>query len=439
MNEDHKIVIRDESVTEPFTDADHGEHTKRLHDDDTDNRGTYSEADAEATGDTASANPPRKSPSSGAAHHSGQRKRPASASHRSAYDEGVPARRKSSGKKKRRRRKRRKETATIVTVNIVILITIIVIAVVSMVRLGIWNAGIKIDTSDTENSTAFDTESMDSIVALDATNTDVERVNDDDELNILCVGNAPFADDYGEDDNLANIIQLKTGATNVYNAAIADSYMSVTADSYSSDEPMDGYSFYSIAQIIALGDTSRADSAAADLGEVPKDTQAAIDLLTSIDYDKIDVLCIDYDASDYLIQRNPYSDENLTDIKTFSGALYAGIQLIKEYHPDIRIIVMSPTYADYINADGERESSSRIDNVSWSLFVYTTHEMNSCLENSVSYLDNLYGTIYEEIADQYLEDHLHLNVAGRELMADRFIYALNRFQDYELTDSYSTK
>ena len=45
----------------------------------------------------------------------------------------------------------------------------------------------------------------------------------------------------------------------------------------------------------------------------------------------------------------------------------------------------------------------------------------------VTFVDNLYGTVTEDNAQDYLIDHLHLNVAGRKKVAERFVYALNYF------------
>lgn len=46
----------------------------------------------------------------------------------------------------------------------------------------------------------------------------------------------------------------------------------------------------------------------------------------------------------------------------------------------------------------------------------------------VTFVDNLYGTVTEDNAQDYLIDHLHLNVAGRKKVAERFVYALNYFE-----------
>ena len=61
------------------------------------------------------------------------------------------------------------------------------------------------------------------------------------------------------------------------------------------------------------------------------------------------------------------------------------------------------------------------------LSVYSIMEWNTCASRSVTFVDNLYGTITEDNAKQYLTDYIHLNQKGREKIAERFLYALNYF------------
>lgn len=344
---------------------------------------------------------------------------------------------KNTGSKKNtsHRKKRRKKFH--LSVPIVLLIIILILLAISAIKLLIWNKGEKVDTSDNATSTEFDTESMDSIVPLDSTDPNAVLSNDDDELNILFLGNAPLSDDADSSDSMVNIIKSETGA-NVYNCSIADSYMSNLNETYSKDYPMDAFSFYDLTSLFTTGNTDAYNMAVNDMDSVPEDATAAVDTLQSIDYDKLDVICIDYDALDYLAQRTPYNDDDSSKVTTYAGALEAGIQLIQNAYPNVRIIVMSPTYADYVDSDGNYVSSSASDTAEYSLYIYVIHEEDTCYNNDVSFVDNFYGTIYEEISDQYLTDNLHLNVAGRQLMADRFIYALNRFGDYDFSAYEST-
>ena len=41
------------------------------------------------------------------------------------------------------------------------------------------------------------------------------------------------------------------------------------------------------------------------------------------------------------------------------------------------------------------------------------------------------STIHEDNAREYLSDHIHLNVEGRKKVAERFVYALNYFDDMQ--------
>ena len=65
------------------------------------------------------------------------------------------------------------------------------------------------------------------------------------------------------------------------------------------------------------------------------------------------------------------------------------------------------------------------------LSTYVIKECYSANIHSVSFMDNLYGSITEDNADEYLVDNLHLNVKGRKLIAKRFEYFLNYYsKDY---------
>jgi hypothetical protein len=122
--------------------------------------------------------------------------------------------------------------------------------------------------------------------------------------------------------------------------------------------------------------------------------------------------------------------ENPTDIAYFTGNLEASIELIKEIYPHIRIIVMSPTYAYALNPDGDYVSSDMYCYLEdYKLSTYALMVERSTSMQGVSFVDNIYGTINENNADQYLLDHINLNVAGRQKLAERFVYALQYYDE----------
>lgn len=254
-------------------------------------------------------------------------------------------------------------------------------------------------------------------------------INDDGVTNILVFGNHPFSDDRDSKDSLANIIAEKADAT-VYNCAVSGSFLSCQAPFFATDlNPMDAYSFYWLVTLAVNGANAHyyPDALAALGDEAPPDATEVYDTLTSLDLNTIDVVIVMYDASDYFLWRNVYNDENPTDITCFGGNLEAGIELLQTHYPNIRIIVMSPTYA-FVDVDGEYVSSESFHvHNDYTLSSYLGKEAEAAFMRSVTFVDNLYGSITEDNAKEYLRDNLHLNVEGRKVVADHFIYALNYF------------
>lgn len=265
---------------------------------------------------------------------------------------------------------------------------------------------------------------------LPALDKDHNTITDkDDTTTIVCFGNAPFADDRDSKDNLANLIAQKTGAT-VYNCSISGSYLAAqnfTLDA--SKQPMDAYNFYWLTQVAVKGPTSeRYKNANKILGDAaPPEGVWVYETLYNLDFNEVDVIAIMYDASDYLAGHEMYNDYNHTDIQQFTGNLEAGVELLQSNYPHLRFIVMSPTYAFAVDEEGKYVSSDIYTYGQDVLSTYAIKQLDSCFDHSITYIDNLYGTIHEDNASEYLIDNLHLNQAGRELVADRFVNALQYY------------
>ncbi|MBE5852422.1 MAG: SGNH/GDSL hydrolase family protein [Lachnospiraceae bacterium] len=311
---------------------------------------------------------------------------------------------------------------------------IAVILLVIIVKLVMWNIGEK-DDDTIDNSEHFNTEAMDNIVPLDA--SDISETTVDDDLNILFLGNGQLARNKASEDNLANIIKRKTGANKIYNCAIDGSYMSMINETYKGSFIYDAFSFYMLTTTFTVDNQKILKWARRDLterqGGVPADVEEALATLSSVDFDELDTICIYYDSSDYQKQQLPFDDANSSNVNTYAGALEAGLLLIKETYPHVRIIVMSPTFCYYVDDNGDYYSAYDESMVDWPMYVYVIHEQDTCYLNNVTFVDNFYGSIYGEIADKYLIDNVNLNRDGNELLADRFIYALNRFNEYDFS------
>lgn len=250
------------------------------------------------------------------------------------------------------------------------------------------------------------------------------------DLTILMLGNSPLSDDKDSEDGLANMIAARTGA-NVINCAISGSYMAAEQPNfyYNGQSYMDAYTPYWLCVLACIENTDPYHAAAAEaLGDnIPPEADEVYETLSALDMNTVDVIAFMYDGTDYLMGHGIYSVENSADIQQFSGNLEASIDLIQYYFPHIRIIVMSPAYAFGVNENGEYVSSDIQTYGQDFLSTYFYMEMLSCVDKGVTFVDNLYGTINEDIASEYLSDNIHLNIEGRKLMADRFIDALTYF------------
>lgn len=311
------------------------------------------------------------------------------------------------------------------SIHLLFFLVLAVIVVFAVVKLVIWNIGTKDNTDISIHHEEFDVESMDYILPLNPKL--LEGREDDGITTVVCLGNAPFADDRNAEDNLTKLMEKELGENaKVYNCSVADSYMTALRPSFN-ENTYDVFSFYWLSTVIAVDNGAIIDSAFESMGEVPAELRESMDLLRSIDFDKVDVLAVMYDAKDYLDGRMTINSENPTDIQYFTGALAAGIQLIQQMYPHIRIMVMSPTYAYALDENGKYASSDIIDYGMGSLATYAILESNVCYENSVSFIDNIYGSVNANNADQYLNDNVHLNVEGRRLLAKRFAECLNLY------------
>ena len=178
---------------------------------------------------------------------------------------------------------------------------------------------------------------------------------------------------------------------------------------------------------------SKYQTALETLGDsAPPVAHVVYNTLISIEYYIVDFIAILYVAWDYLAGHPMYSDDDFTDITQFTGNLEAGIQLIQDTYPHIRIIVLSPTYAYSDKIDEETGKYISSDIMRYGQDVLSTYVIKQCsssIRNRVTFVDNLYGTVTAENADACLTDYLHLNKNGRELVAKRFVYALNYYNN----------
>ena len=305
-----------------------------------------------------------------------------------------------------------------INIHIIILAAIVLIVGFSAYRLYKWNKGVPSDYDPNYQTTDFDIEVMDSIIPLAPDK--LEGHEDDGITTILCLGDDPFSLNQGEG-GLAEQIAAKTGAT-VYNGSFTGTTIAMQNPSYQDWYFLDAFSFSYVAQSLASGDFDIMRQAAAYSYDeaFPRTTE----MLASLDMSSIDILCVMYDASDYINMR-PCDDPNAPyDTITYTGALRSGIESIQQVYPHIRIVIMSHTFCHSIDENGNFQNGDRADLGHGTLSHYFQKELDVTMDCSVSFIDNFYGSINEDNYLEYMTDYIHFNDAGRELLANRFVQCI---------------
>ena len=141
---------------------------------------------------------------------------------------------------------------------------------------------------------------------------------------------------------------------------------------------------------------------------------------------KVDVLLVMYDSTDYNIGTPSDNPDNPNDVTAFTGGLKVSLDKIKANWPYIRIFVMSPTYAQYKDEDGNLHNGNTYDLGNGDIPHYVQKELDAVSDSGgVSFVDNYIGTINEDNYEEYMTDEMHYNDAGREALADRIADIIN--------------
>lgn len=316
--------------------------------------------------------------------------------------------------KDNKKRKRR------INLHLILIIAIVIIAGISVYRLVKWNRGTKLFDDDIEIDTSqFDIETLDMIIPMDSSR--FEGHEDDGITTILCLGNNPFTDDRG-DTGLAAQIASKTNSV-VYDCAFPDSSAACKYPVYNPDYTKDHFNLYYVVECFRNNEFTAINSIAGD--EPDPRYQEAVDVMKTVDMEKVDIIIIMYDSTDYNIMTPSDNPDNPYDVTAFTGGLRTTLNNIQNTWPYIRIFIMSPTYAQYMDEDGELHNGTTTDLGNGTLNHYLLKEVDAAMDCGVSIIDNYFGTINEDNYEEYMRDYMHYNEAGREKLAERLAEIIN--------------
>lgn len=301
-----------------------------------------------------------------------------------------------------------------INLNLILFIAIILVIGFSAYRLYRWNKGTPPEEISEESTEDFDIEVLDNLIPLAPDKR--ENYVDDGVTTILCLGDDPFSLELGEN-GLAQQIAKKTGAV-VYNGSFTGTTMAAQFASYNDGYILDAFSFSYVAKSLASGDFDLMKTAATY--SYDENFAKTAQMLSELDLNSVDMICIMYNGSDY-VNKRPCDDPNAPYAEiTYTGALRSGVKAIQEAYPHIRIVVMSHTFCHSIDENGNFQNGDRADLGHGTLSHYLQKELDATMDVSVSFIDNFYGSVNEDNYLDYMTDYIHFNDAGRELLAQRF-------------------
>lgn len=310
--------------------------------------------------------------------------------------------------------------AVTTVMHIVLISAIVIIFVVCAYKLYKWNKGVPSDYDPNYFTTDFDIEPLDNIIPLAP---DKLAGHEDDGLTtILCLGNDPLSMEKGKENGLAEMIAANVpepGKTKIYNGSFTGSTISAAYANFNDGYWMDSFSLSYLAKAIASRDFAQTLQSA--YYSYDPDFVPTVEMLEQLDMNTVDILCIMYDAIDYIEERPSDDPNDPYSIVTYTGALRSAIEEIQDAYPFIRIVVMSHTFCFSINDEGNFQNGDRADLGHGTLSHYLQKELDVTSDCSVSWIDNFYGTINEDNYLDYMTDYIHFNDDGRKLLADRFI------------------
>ncbi|MBQ9611524.1 MAG: hypothetical protein IJV14_02900 [Lachnospiraceae bacterium] len=321
-------------------------------------------------------------------------------------------------------------------VHLLILLVIAAAVVTAVIRLKIWNKGVRNEV-DPSLQSKFSIEVNDSMVLLPASR--LEGREDDGVTTVLCLGGNPFSDDLTETGLAAQIEQLGEKAlgreVEVLNASFPESQVTCLNPKYeteSIEDLEDIFNLFYVAYALSLDNYESLKTVAGLHPDDPRYTNS-IETLENVDLDKVDIITIMYDSTDYEngmpIVNMQYEDE----LTTYTGAMRNAYKLIRDAYPHIRIVFLSPTYMQHKAEDGSYTDGRTTDLGNGTLIQYWQWAFDTCAEMSVSFLDNYYGSVNDSNYKEYLTDNMHLNADGRTKIADHFVYKvlLEEYAEYD--------
>lgn len=263
---------------------------------------------------------------------------------------------------------------------------------------------------ETESQAAEETESKTETDAESQTDAK-SNMDDDGVTRILVLGDSiwgNYRDDTGIAAKVEDYMETLGYEAKVYNAAIGGTRATIDFD--------DNEWEYGPGSDNSLGKMISIMEGNTDI-ELLQGKAAYTDLKEAMEViHEIDVVILAYGMNDFLSQApSNNSDRPWTG---FGTAMVSGVGGIRRVCPQAEILLIAPTYASYFSIPVQNYGGSALYNYASLVCDVAKGEETLCIDA----YNNMGIDAYN--ADQYLEDGVHLNAAGRDLYARHVVSCL---------------
>lgn len=228
---------------------------------------------------------------------------------------------------------------------------------------------------------------------------------------------------YGEcrdETSIPALLSEKLGGR-VYNGALGGTCMGRFDTEMRLANTKDCLSMHALSASIVTGDFG-VQQTVRSRESVTEYFEQTINELECIDFEQVEILFIGHGVNDYHCGTPIYDEEDIRNPYTFTGALRSIVETLREKYPDLRIILLTPTYTWYPYKDLPELTCEEYNLGGGVLEEYVNAEIALAGSLGVEVLD-LYHDLYphENWSDWqiYSRDGLHPNAEGNKLIADR--------------------
>lgn len=184
------------------------------------------------------------------------------------------------------------------------------------------------------------------------------------------------------------------------------------------DLTMDSMSFAALSKAILSGDFSVQRQANIRIAATEY-FGTVIDEMAGLDFSEVKVLFVGYGMNDYQNGVPLGRSEACLDEYTFGGALRQTLTDFRRQYPDLRIILLTPTYSWYLV---QGETCEERDWGGGILEDYVELETQIAQEYGVELIDLYHGLYRHDAYEDWMAvtvDGVHPNETGKKLIADR--------------------